>query len=161
MGPICIEILPYPLLIKPFLAPHLTLKTLTAFRLYISTFPIVIPLLFYSRAKCIDMPYASKRVGRFRMEAIGLKNAIMLSVYEEPKLGSLLVSTPVRGRAEVDAVIPPKKGMDVASLLSESLSVKSGKIGVLAFSCESPPSGEEARGLLEGIKLLVEELGPS
>ncbi len=95
------------------------------------------------------------------MEAIGLENAIMLSVYEEPKLGSLLVSTPVGGRAEVDMVIPPKKGVDVASLLSESLSVKSGKIGVLAFSCESPTSGEEARGLLEGIKLLVEELGPS
>jgi len=107
------------------------------------------------------MPYASKRVGRFHMEAIGLRNAIMLSVYEEPKLGSLLVSTPMGGRAEVDMVIPPKKGMDVASLLSESLSVESGKLGILVFSCEVAPNGGEARELLEGIRELLEELGPS
>lgn len=107
------------------------------------------------------MPYASKKVGRFSLEVIGLKNAVILSIYEEPKLGALLLSTPLGKRAKVDPIIPPKKGMEIAGLFAEAVSARSGKIGIVSFSCEKEPRGEEVKELLEGIRGLVDEVRPS
>ena len=113
---------------------------------------------FYPFLLNLGMPCVSINSGRFHLEAIGLENAVILSIYEEPRLGSLILSTPIDGRVKSDMIIPPKIGAGAATLISEFTSSRSKKLVLLSFSCKIEPSKEELDSILSSVKTMLDRL---